>query len=196
MLSQAHGIFGSFQAPEKVQLCKVLKYCVSLRIAVTFLILLVMGVGFFPLRKGEKAKAPNLGAQTLVNAKSKGNSLCLCFAEVMDAGLMGTGLMGTGLMGSGLMDAGLMGSGLMDAGLMDTGLMGTGLMGASLLLQPPHVSDVVISMVTQTPRLWTAACEEQHSSAQGSHDQVSQKESPNKSSPLGCHSCPVRFFPW
>ncbi|CAM4398607.1 unnamed protein product [Caretta caretta] len=35
------------------------------------------------------------------------------------------------------------------------------------------LSDVVISMVTQTPRLSTAACEEQHSAAQRSHDQGS-----------------------
>lgn len=45
----------------------------------------------------------------------------------------------------------------------------------SPLLQPSPLSDVVISMLTPTPRLPTAACEEQHSAAQGSHGQVSQR---------------------
>lgn len=65
-----------------------------------------------------------------------------------------------------------------------------------LSLQPSQLSDAVISMVTQTPRLLTAACEEQHSAAQGSHDQVSQKESPNKSSPPAHHSLCCQVFPW
>lgn len=40
-----------------------------------------------------------------------------------------------------------------------------------LPLKPSPLSDVVISMLTPTPRLPTAACEEQHSAAQGSHGQ-------------------------
>lgn len=74
-------------------------------------------------------------------------------------------------------------------------VMDSVLMGTSVSLQPPQLSDALISMVTQTPRLLTAACEEQHSAAQGSHDQVSQKESPKKSSPLVCHFLSCQVFP-
>lgn len=100
------------------------------------------------------AKAPNLGAQTLVNAESKKSQVLVFWG---------------------------------DGHWSDRYLC--------LSLQPPQLSDAVISMVTQTPRLLTAACEEQHSAAQGSHDQVSQKESPNKSSPLVCYSLSCQAFP-
>lgn len=135
-------------------LCKMLKCCVSLGIALTSLIRLVMGVGFF--RPYNLAKAPNLGAQTLVNAKSKRTQVLMFWWG--------------------------------DGHWFDRYLC--------LSLQPPQLSDAVISMVTQTPRLSTAACEEQHSAAQRSHDQVSQKESPNKSWPPVCHFLSYQVFPW
>lgn len=100
------------------------------------------------------AKAPSLGAQTLVNAKSKRSQVLVFWGD----------------------------------GHWFDGYL-------CLSLQPPQLSDAVISMVTQTPRLLTAACEEQHSAAQGSHDQVSQKESPSKSSPPVCHSLSCQVFP-
>ena len=81
------------------------------------------------------AKAPNLGASILANAKSKRSQMLVFWWD--------------------------------DGNWLDGYLC--------LSLQPTQLSDVVISMVTQTPRLLTAACEEQHSAAQGSHDQVSQK---------------------
>lgn len=131
-------------------LCKMLKCCVSLGIALTSN---SFGDGYWVFSPYSLAKAPNLEARTLVNPKARGVK-CLCFDEVMDTVLMVT----------------------------------------SVSLQPPQLSDAVISMVTQTPRLSTAACEEQHSAAQGSHDQVSQKESPKRAHLWCATSSPVRFF--